>query len=211
MPGPRAFLAALVGVLLTVGALPASARLALPESVTVRDSRTSAKAVDISEMTLDASWYWDSEQVMSVTVPNGLQPGHQVTMWFDVNGDSAPDGHFNLTLGAPRKAGSKVLSKVQGFRVGGGWTLGGKKVPCSNSEDFPPAATDIRRGQRTITFAMDLWWCLKIPSPGVESGSWRAAVRVAKGKDADMAPNGRRWSPAVAGWGPCDPSGGKCP
>ncbi len=39
----------------------------------------------------------------------------------------------------------------------------------------------------------------------------RASMRaVAKGKEADMAPNGRKWSKPVAGWGPCDPSGGQC-
>ena len=45
---------------------------------------------------------------------------------------------------------------------------------------------------------------------GPGSGSWRVAVRLVKGKNVDMAPNHHKWSPPVAGWGPCDPTGGSC-
>ena len=64
-------------VLLLGGALPTAqgAQRALPETVVVHDSRTSAPVVDISEVWLDASWYWDSEQSMRVKTPNGFQPG----------------------------------------------------------------------------------------------------------------------------------------
>jgi hypothetical protein len=215
MPGPRRVVAlVMVGCgLLVAGALPPAdaAERALPETVVVHDSRTSAPVVDIAEVRLDASWYWDSEQFVRVTVPHGMRPGHQLTVWFDLDGDSAPDGHFELRLREPRKAGGKLLRKVQEFRLGGGWTDGGELVRCTNSEGFRPASGEIRRHQRSVALGLDLWSCLHVASPaGTGSGSWRAAVRLAKGRDADMAPNGRTWSEPVAGWGPCDPSGGAC-
>ena len=90
-------IAALVPVgclLLLAGALPTAhgAERALPETVTVHDSRTSAPIVDISEVRLDASWYWDSEQRVRVKVPNGFQPGHRLTVWFDLNGGQSREG-----------------------------------------------------------------------------------------------------------------------
>ena len=199
--------------LLLAGALPSAqgAQRALPETVTVHDSRTSAPIVDIAEVRLDASWYWDSEQGVRVKVPHGFRAGQRLTVYFDINGDSTPDGHYDLQLRKPPHPDGKLLKKVQKFRLGGGWGQGGKRVSCSGSEDGPPVVDQIKIGQRSVGIFLDLWWCLKTASPaGTDSGSWRAAVRLAKGHNADMAPNGRRWSKPVAGWGPCDPSGGQC-
>ena len=185
------------------------AELALPEKVIVHDGRTSPPLVDIAQVRLDASWYWDSQQSVRVNVPNGFRPGHRLTVWFDIKGDSKPDGHYELRL-VQKKPGVKFLKKVQEFRLGGGWGHGGKKVSCSGSEGGTPVVDQIRRGQRSVGIYLDLWYCLRTPTAGDGSGSWRAAVSVAKGKKADMVPNNRNWSPSVAGWGPCDPSGGPC-
>ena len=209
----RVALVPAVCVLLLAGALPIAqgAQRALPETVVVNDSRSSAPIIDISRVRLDASWYWDSEQSVEVKVPNGFRPGHLLTVWFDINGDSKPDGHYELRLGAPKKPGGKALKKDQEFRLGGGWGHGGDRVSCSGSQDGQPVVVPVKRGQRKVGIYLDLWWCLKTPNPeGDDSGSWRVAVRLAKGKKSDMAPNNRRWSPPVAGWGPCDPSGGPC-
>jgi hypothetical protein len=208
----RVAIAPVLDVLLSAGGLqPADAGAAPPpEKVVIHDSRTSPPPVDIATVRLDASWYWDSEQGVTVTVPNGFRAGHELTVYFDLNGDSTPDGHYNLRLIEPKKKGGKYLRKDQEFRMGGGWDVdGGKGARCSGSEG-PPVAGDVRVGERTVFIGLDLWWCLKTPNPA-DSGSWRAAVRLAKGNKADMAPNGRKWSAPVAGWGPCDPSGGECP
>jgi hypothetical protein len=214
MPGQRlvALVPVVCGLLLAAG-LPTAqgAERALPETVVVHDGRTSAPIVDISEVRLQASWYWDSEQGLRVKVPHGYQPGHRLTVWFDLNGDSTPDGHYDLTLRAPKHAGGKSLQKAQEFRRGGGWGHGGTRASCGGSEGGPPVLEQIRRGQRSLSINLDLWWCLGVPNPaGTDSGSWRAAVMLAKGKNSDMAPDHRGWSAPVAGWGPCDPSGGQC-
>ena len=215
MPSPRQIALVLVACMtLLAAALPIAqgAERALPEKVVIHDSRSSAPIVDISRVRLDASWYWDSEQSVRVNVPNGFRPGHRLTVWFDINGDSTPDGHYELRLGEPKKPGGKALEKkVQEFRLGGGWGHSGKRVACSGSEGGQPVVVPVKRGQRSVGIYLDLWFCLKTPSPaGEDSGSWRAAISVAKGKKEDMAPNHRRWSDPVAGWGPCDPSGGSC-
>jgi hypothetical protein len=213
MPGlRRVALVPVVGALLGAWALPPAQAVerALPETVTVHDGRTSAPVVDIAKVALEASWYWDSEQYVRVQVPHGFVPGQRLTVYFDLNGDSTPDGHYDLRLLAPKRAGGKWLRTVQEFRLGGGWTDGGELVRCTGSEGFRPAS-DIRHGARTVFLGMDLWSCLHVDSPvGTSSGSWRAAVRLLKGKNIDMAPNHRKWSPPVAGWGPCDPTGGPC-
>ncbi|QIG42820.1 hypothetical protein G5V58_08590 [Nocardioides anomalus] len=197
----------LLALALGATAVPGPAHAAYPSSVTVKDSRTSARAVDISEVRLEASSYYDSEQYLTVTVPGGFRPGHHLTVWFDLDGDSTPDGHYDLRLSKPKKPGGKYLVKKQEFRRGGGWDDPGTKARCSNSEDFPVSATQLRKGTKKIPLGLDLWYCLGVPNPpGLESGSWRVAVRVALGKRADMAPSGRGWSPFVAGWEPCEPS-----
>jgi hypothetical protein len=206
----RAAAVPLLALALGATALQGTAHAAYPETVKVKDSRTSPPAVDISQVRLDASWYWDSEQYLTVTVPHGLQAGHHLTVWFDVNGDATPDGHFDLRLSKPKKPGGKNLAAQQEFRRGGGWDGAGSKARCSGSEDFPPVSTPVRKGAKSVSLALDLWWCLGVASPPVDTGAWRASVRLAKGRQADMAPSGRRWSPYVAGWGPCDPSGGDC-
>ena len=215
MPGLRhVALVPVVCVLLMAGALPTAqgAERALPETVVVHDGSSSDPVVDISEVRINASWYWDSEQSMRVKVPNGFRPGHRLTVWFDLNGDSTPDGHYELKLRKPPNPGGKLLKKVQEFRRGGGWGHGGKRASCGGSEGGPPVIDQVRRGQRGVDIVFDLWWCLGVPNPaGTASGSWRVAVSLAKGKHEDMAPNHHGWSKPVAGWGPCDPSGGQCP
>jgi len=205
---------AILTLLLSGGLAPADgADATLPEMVVVHDTRTSDPVVDISEVRIFASWYWDSEQAVLVKVPNGFRPGHRLTVYFDLNGDSTPDGHYDLQLRAPKRPGGSQFQVVEQFRLGGGWKLaGGTKVRCSDSEGYSPSAGDRDVGERRLGIALDLWDCLQVPKPvGTDSGSWRVAVRVAKGRHADMAPNGRKWSKPVAGWGPCDPAGGACP
>lgn len=203
--------ALVVGGLPPAQAAPAAERAALPEKVVVNDGRTSDPNVDIARVTLEASWYWDSEQYVRIKVPNGFRPGQRLTVWFDNDGDASPEGHYELRTAEPKKQGGKYLRLEQEFRLGGGWSHGGELVRCTGSEGFRPVI-ELKRGQRNLVLAMDLWWCLKTPNPpGLDQGAWRAAVRLAKGSKADMAPNGRRWSKQVAGWGPCDPSGGDCP
>jgi hypothetical protein len=213
---PRLRHVALVPVacgLLLAGALPTAhgAERALPETVIVNDGNTSDPIVNISQVRLKASWYWDSEQSLRVKVPNGFRAGHTLTVWFDLNGDSTPDGHFELRLREPKNAGGKSLQKAQEFRRGGGWSHGGTRVACSASEGGPPVYEQIKTTTRSVGIYLDLWYCLGVPNPaGTDSGSWRAAVSLTKGKNEDMAPNHHGWSPPVAGWGPCDPSGGAC-
>ena len=213
MPGLRhVALVPLVCVPLLAAVLPPAqgAERALPATVVVHDSRTWDPVVDIEKVTLVASYYFDSEQYVRVTVPHGFLPGHHLTVYFDLDGDSTPDGHYNLELRAPKRAGGKWLQLAQGFRLGGGWDAPGKRVRCGDGQDFPPAS-DVRRGQKTVFLGFNVWLCLQVPvPPDIRSGSWRVAVRVAKGQLADMAPNHRRWSAPVAGWEPCDPSDGPC-
>jgi hypothetical protein len=219
VPGPRRLLALvpvlcgllLAGTLPPAQAAPAVARDGLPEKVTIHDSRTSDPLVDISVVRLQASWYWDSEQLVVVKVPHGFRAGHQLTVFFDLNGDSSPDGHFNLELKASKRPGGKTLRVVQGFRRGGGWDQdGGTKAGCSGSEG-PPVEGGMRVGDKDVYIGLDLWSCAGVAHPPAsDPGSWRAAVRLGKGGLADMAPNGRRWSEPLRGWGPCDPSGGSC-
>jgi len=213
MPGLRSVALVPVACVLLVGALPAaqSAERALPETVVVHDSRTSAPIVDIAKVKLAASWYWDSQQGVLVRVPHGFQRGHRLTVWFDLNGDSTPDGHYELKLKRPKNPGGKNLQKRQEFRKGGGWGHSGTRVSCTGSEGGQPVVNPVRRDQQSVDINLDLWDCLQVPSPaGADSGSWRAAVSLTKGRKEDMAPNHHRWSPPVAGWGPCDPSGGPC-
>lgn len=210
---PRRRRVALVPLLclpLLTGALPAQAdQRALPETVVVHDTRTSDPVVDIAEVRIGASWYWDSEQSARVTVPHGFQAGQRLTVWFDLNGDSTPDGHFDLKLSPSKNPGGKTLVKAQEFRRGGGWTFGGSKARCGGSEGGPPVFDQLKKGTRSVSMVFDLWSCVGFANPA-DSGSWRVAVRLGKGTNADMAPNNRGWSKPVAGWGPCDPSGGSC-
>ena len=167
MPGLRQAAIVAVGcALLVAGAIPTAQgaeRALLPETVTVHDSRTSAPVVDISTVSIEASWYWDSEQYVRVTVPHGFRPGHHLTVYFDLNGDSTPDGHYDLRLREPKRAGGKWLQRIQEFRLGGGWDDAGKRVTCGDGQDFPPAS-DVRRGQRTVSLGFNLWWCLRAPA-----------------------------------------------
>jgi hypothetical protein len=190
--------------LLLAAALPAQA--ALPETVVIHDSRTSSPVVDISTVRLQASYYYDSEQAVSVTVPHGYRAGHLITVWFDLNGDNTPDGHFEMRLLPPKNAGGQTLRKVQEFRRGGDWGHGGTRVRnCGGSEGGPPVFDTIKKGTRSFSMALDLWYCVGFSTPNidVDPGAWRVAVRVAKGTQADMAPNGQTWSTPVRGWAGC--------
>lgn len=185
-------------------AAPAQAQRPYPEKVVVRDGRTSAPAVDIAKVTLEASWYYASEQVFRIQVPNGVRTGQRYTVWFDVDLDGAPDGRYQLTIGEPRRKGGKYLRFKQVFFDGGGWNGGGRPTPCRNDEDTP-VVYEVRRGERSLDASLDLWYCLGLQNPSdLDQGAWRAAVRLAKGGQSDTAPSGRRWSPVVAGWGECD-------
>jgi len=208
-----ACLALLAGTMPSAQASERASERALPETVTIHDGRSSRPVVDIAKVKLQASWYWDSEQAVRVKVPHGFRPGHRLTVYFDIDGDPRPEGHYTLKLRKPPHPGGKNLKKVQEFRLGGGWGKGGKKVRCGGSEGGPPVFDRIKIGKtRSVGMFLDLWWCLKTPNPpGLESGAWRVSVQLAKGRNIDMAPNHRRWSKRVAGWGPCDPSGGQCP
>jgi hypothetical protein len=198
---------------LTLSGAPAAHAASPPQHVVVTDSRTSPAKVDISKVWLDASWYWTSEQSLRVKVPHGFKAGQKLLVWFDVNGDGTPDGHYRLGLRKPKKPQGKWLRLNQQFKRGGGWSrTAGSGASCTNGDGDSAPVFELRKGARVVELALDLWDCLGAKKPvGFSSGSWRAAVLVAKGRKADMAPNGRRWSPAVAGWGPCDPSGGDCP
>lgn len=196
--------------LLLAGGLPAqaapAAQRAVPETLVIHDSRTSSPVVDISTVRLQSSYYYDSEQGIDITVPHGYQAGHVITVWFDLNGDSTPDGHFEMRLLPPKNAGGQTLRKVQEFRRGGGWGHGGQKASrCGGSEGGPPVFDTIKKGTRSFSMALDLWYCVGFSTPdiAVNPGAWRVAVRVAKGNQADMAPNGQKWSKPVRGWAGC--------
>lgn len=206
-----ALVAPVASLALVAGSLaPAAHAAGPPEHVVINDSRTSDPAVDLAQVRLNASWYWDSEQSMVVKVPNGFKAGQVLTVFFDVNGDSQVDGRYDLKVKAPKKAGGKYLRKEQSFHRGGNWNGGGTAAKCGGSEDGPPVFADLIKGKtKSIDVVFDLWWCLGLPNPP-GAASWRAAVRLGMGKKADMAPNGQTWSKPVAGWGPCDPSGGSC-
>jgi len=194
------------GLLLSGAALPAQAA-APPETLVIHDSRTSNPTVDISTVRLQASYYYDSEQGLDITVPNGYRAGHVITVWFDLNGDNTPDGHFEMRLLPPKNAGGQTLRKVQEFRRGGGWGHGGTKAKnCGGSEGGPPVFDTIKNGRtRSFGMALDLWYCIGFSTPDIDvnPGAWRVAVRVAKGNQADMAPNGQTWSKPVRGWEGC--------
>ena len=213
-PGRMSRLAALLAPLAATALLAATvpaAHAVLPEEITVKDGGSSDPSVDISKVTAEASWYWDSEQAVRVQVPGGLRTGQRLSIWFDVDGDAVSDGHYELRLGKVKNKKQKYLAVQQEFRRGGGWTHGGKVVRCTGSEDGQPLSSPVRRGEKGLGIYLDLWGCLDVPTPGeLGSGAWRVAVAVARNGEVDMAPDHRTWSPYVAGWGPCDPSGGSC-
>ncbi len=115
----------LASLALVAGSLSPAQAAAPPEHVVINDSRTSDPVVDIAQVRLDASWYWDSEQSLVVKVPHGFKAGQVLTVFFDVNGDSKVDGRFDLKVKAPKKAGGKYLRKEQSFHRGGSWNGGG--------------------------------------------------------------------------------------
>lgn len=202
-----------LALLLAATTAPAAYAAPPPLKVSFRDGRTSDPAVDISRVSLEGSWYWTSEQYVRVAVPGGFRPGHRLTVWFDIDGDSTPDGHYTLRLGEVKNRKQGYLRDEQEFRLGGGWGYDGTKVRCAGDDGYaPPESSDVTRGQREVGLALDLWNCLRRSAPvsDDDSGSWRVSVEVSRGRLSDHAPGPERWSPAVAGWGPCDPSGGSC-
>lgn len=188
---------------------PARPAGGLPVHATVKDSRTSSPDVDISQVEISASWYWASVHDVLVTVPGGFRAGQHLTIYYDIDGDAEPEGRYDLTTKA--RPGKKLLQLSQTLRKGGGWGLSGKKLParwCSDEDDLP--AYYLKAGDRSVQVAFDVFGCFGQHPTGDDPGAWRVAVRLAKGGHSDMAPSGRRWSPAVRGWEPCDPSGGDC-
>jgi hypothetical protein len=212
----RTLAASLLTLTLATAVAPTAATAAQaappPEKVSFRDGRTSDPSVDISRVSMEASWYWISEQYVRVAVPGGFRPGHRMTVWFDIDSDGVPDGHYELRLGGVRNEKQGYLVDHQQFRIGGGWTRGGTRARCSDGDGYAaPESSDVTRGQREISLALDLWGCLKATHPAGEgSGAWRVSVEVARGGEADRAPGRERWSPLVRGWGPCDPTSGEC-
>jgi len=197
-----------LGVLLGVTALPAGASLApapapLPESVTVTDGRTSPPSVDISQVSLVASSGSFTAQWMWITVPHRFRDGHHLTVWFDIDGDAAPEGRLTVRLRKDRRW-PRLLHARQAFRIGGGWTGAGRRVPCGSAYSDLPVGGAFS-SDRFLKVTLDLWWCLRTPSPPGDGprGAWRTAVRLAKDGRSDTAPSGRRWSPPVLGWTGC--------
>jgi hypothetical protein len=94
-----AVLTAAAAPTLTAAATPDAAsrsagvdRAGLPTKVVVRDSRTSPDDADIASVELRSSWYWMSEHEVIVNVPDGMQAGQHLTVWFDIDLDSMPEG-----------------------------------------------------------------------------------------------------------------------
>lgn len=186
----------------------------LPERVVVRDSGTSAPAVNISRVVLDASWYWDSTQSVSVRIPGGLRAGQKLTIWYDIDGDATPEGRYDLGLRNKKGKPGKLAVK-QRLRKVNGWTKSGtvRGLRSCHSEDGLPfypykAKTRVKR----ISISFDVFGCFGTAPDNIDTdpGAWRTVVRLAKGGTSDTAPSGKKWSPKVRGWGKCDPSGGSC-
>lgn len=191
---------------------PDSPARGLPTRVVVHDSTTSPPAVDVSTVRLDASWYWDSTQVVAVRVPGGYRPGQHLTVWFDIDGDPTPEGRFDVRIRSPKKPGGTALRLAQTLRAGGGWGTSGdvKDLRSCNNEDTVPISGGLRVGERVALIGFDVFGCFGSHPAGDVSGKWRAVVRLAKGPVSDTAPSGRAWSRPLRGWEPCDPSGGDC-
>lgn len=185
----------------------------LPEHVVVKDSGTSAPSYNISRVALDASWYWDSTQSVTVRIPGGLRAGQHLTIWYDIDGDATPEGRYDLRLKA--KPNPAKLAVKQELRKVDGWTKSGARQglrSCHSEDDLPFWPYKAATGTKRISISFDVFGCFGVAPAniGADPGAWRVVVRLAKGGKSDTAPSGRKWSPAVRGWGPCDPSGGSC-
>lgn len=208
--------AAVVAALVPIAVTPSVAAPArtdhagLPSEVVVRDSRTSPDDADIASVELRASWYWISEQDVVVNVPAGMRAGQRLTVWFDLDGDPLPEGRYDLRLSKGR---GKNLRVEQVLRRGETWGTGGTRRPIGAcvDEDGDKPVHDVRAGARGVGISFDVFWCFGAHPPGDSPGAWRAVVSLGRGAHGDSAPNGRRWSPPLRGWEPCDPSGGSCP
>lgn len=210
-------MAAAVAVLMPLAALPSVAvparstdRAGLPSTVIVRDSRTSPDDADIASVELRSSWYWISEQDVVVDVPDGIRAGQHLTVWFDIDGDPMPEGRYDLRLSKGR---GKHLRIEQALRKGETWGTDGTRKPLGAcvDEDGDKPVYDVRAGAKGVGVSFDVFWCFGAHPPGDSPGAWRAVVSLSRGAHGDSAPNGRRWSPPLRGWEPCDPSGGSCP
>ena len=149
---------------------------------------TSAPVVDIAQVRLEPAVLGLREAVR-VKVPNGFQPVPADRL---VRHQRRTRRQTVTSAPAAQAAepGGKLLKKAQEvLRLGGGWGHGGKRVSCSGSE-AAAVFDQIKRGQRNVGIFLDLWWCAEDPQPrkGTDSGSWRAAVSLTKGKNQDMAP-----------------------
>lgn len=149
--------------LLGAGAAPAQAdNRDLPTRVVVRDGTTSPPAVDVSTVTLEASWYWASQQVVRVRIPGGARPGQRLTIWFDVDRDATPEGRYDLRLGEPRTPGGTRLRIDKRIRAVDSWSLRGGRTPVGDPGAWR-AAVRLGKGARA-----DL-------APGART--WSAPVR----------------------------------
>ncbi len=206
----------IVAVGLVAALWPAAAyagNSSLPERVVVKDSGTSPAAVNISRVVLDASWYWDSTQSATVRIPGGLRAGQHLTIWYDIDGDATPEGRYDLGLKNKKGKPGRLAVKQQ-LRKVNGWTKSGttKGLRSCHSEDgLPFYPREAKTGIKRISISFDVFGCFGTAPKNIDSGAWRAVVRLAKGGVSDTAPSGRKWSPAVRGWGKCDPGGGPCP
>lgn len=187
----------------------------LPEKVVVRDGHTSSAAVDIAKVKLNASWYWDSTHTVSVRVPGGMRAGQHLTIWYDIDGDSTPEGRYDLNLRAKKGKPGKLAVKQKLLKVDG-WTKNGTRKglrSCHSEGDLPFWPSKAKTSTKWIGVSFDVFGCFGTAPKDIDAdpGAWRVAVRLAKGGKSDTAPSGKKWSPAVRGWGKCDPNGGSCP
>ena len=185
-------------------------RAGLPTKVVVRDSRTSPDDADIASVEMRSSWYWISEHDVVVSVPDGMRAGQHLTVWVDTDLDPMPEGRYDLQLTKGRGTSLRV---AQVLRKGETWGTDGVRRPiasCVDEEGDQPVF-GVRAGDTGVGISFDVFGCFGAHPPGDSPGAWRTVVSLTRGTHGDSAPNGRRWSPALRGWQPCDPSGGSCP
>ena len=172
----------------------------LPVKRTIKDSRTSPKSVDISKVRIEASDFFASDHITRVTLPGGFRTGQKLTIWYDVDSDSKPEGRLDVTV---KSVGPQYLNLKQVLRRTSSWTKKGTVVnPESCVEDSVPVSGEQPKGIKTLTAVIDAWGCFGVTKPSItkDPGRWRVSVRMTKGTKSDMAPSKRKWSKPVRGW-----------
>ena len=184
-------------------------RAGLPTKVVVRDSRTSPDDADIASVEMRSSWYWISEHDVVVSVPDGMRAGQHLTVWVDTTSTRCPRA---ATTSGSRRAGARPGIE-QVLRKGETWGTDGTPPPDRFLRGRGGRQAGVRRraGDTGVGISFDVFGCFGAHPPGDSPGAWRTVVSLTRGAHGDSAPNGRRWSPALRGWQPCDPSGGSCP